>query len=46
MTMGFQCVELLCSDFLYMLPKEYIPRALDVLALFAQQVSFILKKHI
>lgn len=39
MTLAFQCVELLCSDYLYMLPKAHIPKALGVLALYAQQVE-------
>jgi hypothetical protein len=37
-TLSFQCVELLCSDYLYMLPKPHIPKALGVLALYAKQV--------
>ncbi len=39
-TLGWQCVELLCSDYLYMLPTEHISRALDVLALYAKQVRW------
>jgi hypothetical protein len=35
---GFQCIELVCSDFLPFLPKEYIPRALEVVAAFTKQV--------
>ena len=31
-------MQLLISDFLPTLPKEHIPRTLDVVALFAQQV--------
>ena len=37
--LGFQCVQLLVSDYLPTLPKEHIPKTLDVVALFAQQVS-------
>jgi hypothetical protein len=37
-TLGWQCAELLCSDYLYMLPKQHVPSALSVLAAFAQQV--------
>ena len=36
--LGFQCVQLLVSDFLPTLPKEHIPKTLDVVALFAKQV--------
>lgn len=36
-TLGFQCVELLCSDFMPTIPKEHLPRALEVVSLFAQQ---------
>ena len=36
-TLAFQCVEMLCADFLPTLPKEHLPKALDVVALFAQQ---------
>ena len=38
-SLGFQCVQLLISDFLPTLPKEHIPKTLDVVALFAQQAS-------
>lgn len=38
-TLGWQCVELLCSDFIVSLPKENIPKVLEVVAQFAQQVS-------
>lgn len=37
MSLGFQCIQLLISDFLPTLPKEHIPRTLEVLALFSQQ---------
>jgi len=36
-SLAFQCVEVLVSDFLPCLPKEHIPKTLDVLALFAHQ---------
>jgi hypothetical protein len=36
--LSFQCVELLCSDFMHVLPKEVIQMALRVLSLFAKQV--------
>ena len=39
-SLGFQCVQLLISDFLPTLPKEHIPKTLDVVALFAQQVRW------
>lgn len=38
--LGFTAIELVCSDFLPFLPKLYIPRALDVVALYAQQVGW------
>uniref|UniRef100_A0A7S0NBW2 Mon2 C-terminal domain-containing protein n=1 Tax=Chlamydomonas leiostraca TaxID=1034604 RepID=A0A7S0NBW2_9CHLO len=34
---GFQCIELVCFDFLPFLPKEYMPRALEVVAAFTKQ---------
>ncbi len=37
LSLGFQCLQLVVSDFLPLLPKEHIPRTLDVVALFAQQ---------
>lgn len=39
--MGFQCVQLVVSDFLPTLPKEHMPKTLDVVALFAQQDAML-----
>eukprot|EP00798_Chlamydomonas_sp_ICE-L_P006444 gene6444-3073_t len=41
-TLGFQCVELVVSDFLPSMPKEYIPRTLNTVALFAKQDIIII----
>ena len=38
-TLAFQCVQLVASDFFHALPKEHIARTLDILGLFTQQVG-------
>lgn len=37
-TLGWECMHLLCYDYLHMMPKVHTSRALEVLASYAKQV--------